>query len=186
MFNNINLVTLGKKNPSENFFLLNGEITQESAQGVCEWILGCNYAEEPPEAMTLFINSNGGDLHAAWGTIDMMRGSDIPIRTVGLGMVASAGLLIFSSGKKGMRILTENTTVMSHQYSWGSIGKHHELIASVKEFDLLHSRLIKHFKKITNLDEKAIIKHLMPPQDAYFDAHEAVKLGLADEVKNLK
>ncbi len=186
MLNNINLLTLGKKQLSENFFLLNGIISQETSQNVCEWILGCNYAEEPPEAMTLFINSDGGDLHAAWGIIDMMRGSEIPIRTVGLGIIASAGLLIFSSGKKGMRVLTENTTVMSHQYSWGSVGKHHELIAQVKEFDMTHARLIKHLKKITGLKEEQILKSLMPPQDAYYDAEEAVKLGLADVVKNLK
>jgi ATP-dependent Clp protease protease subunit len=186
MLNNVNLITLGKKSIAENFFLLYGNIDDDIAQSVSEWILSANYSEEPPEALNLFIKSEGGDLHAAWAVIDMIRGSDIPVRTIGTGLIASAGLLVFSSGKKGMRILTENCTVMSHQYSWGNVGKHHELMAVVKEYNLTHERLIKHLKKITGLKEDDIKTKLMPPQDMYYTADEAMALGLADYVKSLK
>ena len=186
MFDKINLLTLGKKQLDEAFYLLYGDISLESAQNVTEWILAANYAEEPPEVLTLIINSQGGDLNAAWAIIDIMRGSTIPVRVIGLGQIVSAGLLIFMSGEKGMRILSENTTVMSHQYFWGSAGKYHELMAVQKEFDLTQTRLIKHFKKITGLSEKDIDKYLMPAHDVYMSAEEAKKLNLCDEIKSLK
>jgi ATP-dependent Clp protease, protease subunit len=71
-----------------------------------------------------------------------------PIRTIGLGQIASAGLLIFASGSKGQRILTPNTSILSHQYSWGAFGKEHELFATVKEFDLTTKRMIAHYKNV--------------------------------------
>jgi ATP-dependent Clp protease protease subunit len=114
-----------------------------------------------------------------------MKGSHIPIRTIGLGQIASAGLLMFIAGEKGRRILTPNTSILSHQYTWGAFGKEHELFAQVKEFDLTTKRLITHYKKCTGLDENTIRDKLLPPQDIWLSAPEAKKLGLCDIVKDL-
>jgi ATP-dependent Clp protease protease subunit len=114
-----------------------------------------------------------------------MRGSAIPIRTIGLGQVASAGLMIFIAGTPGHRILTPNTSILSHQYSWGAIGKEHELFATVKEFDLTTKKMIQHYKKCTGLGEKEIREMLLPPQDIWLSAIEAKKMGLCDHVKEL-
>jgi len=171
-------------------FLLNGEIEQQTAQNVSEWILSCNCAEDNeeerrPESLTLFINSGGGDLHAAWQIIAMLQGSHIPVRTVAVGLLASASLLIFLAGHKKMRFMTENVTVMSHQYSWSAEGKHHELMAQVKEYDLTHKRLIAYYKKAANTTEKKVLKYFMPPQDMYYSSNEAVELGLGDAIISL-
>ena len=112
-----------------------------------------------------------------------MKGSKIPIRTIGMGMIASCGLLMFISGTKGRRILTPNTSILSHQYSWGSYGKEHELFARVKEFDLTTQRLMNHYKKCTGLKEKEIRNKLMPAHDVWLDAKEAKKLGLCDKIR---
>ena len=101
-------------------------------------------------------------------------------------MIASAGLLIFISGTKGKRLLTPNTSILSHQFSWGSFGKEHELFAAVKEFDLTTKRMIKHYKKCTGLTDKDIRKYLLPPQDVWLSAPEARKLGICDNVKEMK
>lgn len=186
MLDKLNLVLGGKKNLSDNFMIAFGDVNNELASQVVEWVIGNNYADEPPEMMTLFINSAGGDLSAAWAIIDVISGSAIPIRIIGLGQLASAGLLIFMSGKKGMRILTENTSIMSHQYFWGAVGKHHELMAVQKEFNLTQERLMKHIKSCTGLNEKQIDKMLMPPHDVYMSAEDALKLGVCDIIKNLK
>ena len=132
------------------------------------------------------ICSPGGDLSAAFALIDVMRGSSIPIKTTGLGMIASAGLLIFMSGEKGKRLLTPNTSILSHQFSWGSFGKEHELFAAVKEFDLTTKRMIKHYKKCTGLSDKDIRQYLLPPQDVWLSAPEALKLGICDNVKEMR
>lgn len=187
MLDSINMLTLGKKTNNDSMFLIFGEINTEIAQSTIEWILNANYAaEEAPDVLTIFINSEGGDLSAAWAIIDVIRGSAIPVRIIGLGQIASAGLLILSAGEKGKRILTENTSVMSHQYMWGTVGKHHELMAAQKEFSLTQSRLINHFKKVTGLSEDEINEKLMPPHDVYMSAEEAKALGICDEVKTMK
>lgn len=185
MLDDINLVTLGRKTKNDSMFLIFGEINTEIAQATVEWILNANYSEEPPEVLTIFINSPGGELTAAWSIIDVMRGSAIPVRIIGLGEIASAGLLILSAGTKGKRILTDNTSVMSHQYHWGSVGKHHELMAAQKEFSLTQDRLIRHFKKVTGLSEDEINEKLMPASDVYMSADEAKALGICDEVKSM-
>ena len=114
-----------------------------------------------------------------------MKGSSIPIRTIGMGLIASCGLVLFISGSKGRRFLTPNTSILSHQYSWGNYGKEHELFAQVKEYDLTTERMINHYKKCTGLTEEEIREHLLPPQDIWLSAKEAKKLGLCDEVKEL-
>jgi ATP-dependent Clp protease protease subunit len=186
MLDGINLLTLGHKTKNDSMFLIFGEIDTEIAQSTVEWVLNANYSEESPEVLTIFINSAGGDLSAAWAIIDVIRGSAIPVRIIGLGQIASAGLLILSAGAEGKRILTENTSVMSHQYHWGSVGKHHELMAAQKEFTLTQDRLIRHFKKVTGLNEDEINQKLMPPHDVYMSAEEAKELGICDEVKSMK
>ena len=114
-----------------------------------------------------------------------MKGSAIPIKTVGLGLIASCGILTFMSGTKGKRVLTPNTSILSHQYSWGSGGKEHELFARVREFELSSERMIEHYKKCTGLSEKKIREVLLPAQDVWLSAKEAVKYGIEDKIKEV-
>ena len=159
------------------------DVTQESMKPRINWIIAENYnKEKKKEELTLGICSRGGDLNACFALVDIMKGSKIPIRTIGMGMIASCGLVIFISGEKGRRVLTPNTSILSHQYSWGTYGKEHELFAVVKEFDLTTRRMIDHYKKCTGLSEEDIRKYLLPPQDVWLSAKEAKKLGLCDSI----
>ena len=101
-------------------------------------------------------------------------------------MIASCGLLLFITGEKGKRILTPNTSILSHQYSWGSWGKEHELFAQVKEFELSSRRLVEHYKKCTGLSEEDIRTYLLPPEDVWLSGKEAKKLGICDSIRQLK
>ena len=170
------------------YHLMMEDIDAGSCKSAIEFILENNFNNEvkKPKELNLIICSPGGDLSAAFALIDVMRGSSIPIKTTGLGMIASAGLLIFMSGEKGKRLLTPNTSILSHQFSWGSFGKEHELFAAVKEFDLTTKRMIKHYKKCTGLSDKDIRKYLLPPQDVSLSAPEALKLGICDNVKEMR
>ena len=102
-----------------------------------------------------------------------------------MGLIASCGVLTMMAGVKGKRILTPNTSVMSHQFSWGSRGKEHELYAIVKEFELSSERMIKHYKACTGKSESYIRKHLLGESDVWMSATEAVKHGIADKVENV-
>ena len=186
MMNKLNIqLKDGGEDAAHSFYLLMEEITLASAKQVVEWIFEANFIEERPDLLNLIICSPGGDLNAAFAVIDTMKGSAIPIRTIGLGQIASAGLMIFIAGDKGHRILTPNTSILSHQYSWGAFGKEHELFATVKEFDLTTKKMIQHYKKCTGLTDAKIREVLLPPQDIWLSPSESKKLGLCDEVKEL-
>lgn len=172
---------------ASNIYIFMEDFNNKNVKPVVEWILNKNLTPESerPTHLTLVINSPGGEMHSAFALIDTMRGSAIPIHTVGLGMIASCGLLTFMSGTKGHRIITPNTSILSHQYSWGSHGKEHELFSRVREFELSTDRMIKLYKKCTGMSEKDIRKWLLPPEDVWLSADEAVKHGIADKIKDI-
>ena len=119
---------------------------------------------------------------SAFALIDIMQGSKIPIHTLGLGQISSAGLLIFMAGTKGFRTLTPNTSILSHQFSWGSDGKAHELFATMKEFTLTQKRMIDHYKRTTQLSEEEIKTVLLPAHDVWLSAEEALALNICDSI----
>jgi ATP-dependent Clp protease protease subunit len=161
------------------------EISDSTCKDVIQFIISKNISKPYPKYLQLIINSGGGDLQAAFAVIDTMKGSAIPVHTVGLGCVASAAIAIFMAGEKGYRVLTPNTSILSHQYSWGTYGKEHELLATVKEYELTTKRMINHYKKCTGLSEKKIREFLLPAQDVWLSATEAKKLGICDSVKTV-
>jgi ATP-dependent Clp protease protease subunit len=105
---------------------------------------------------------------------------------VGLGTIASSGLLIFMAGHRGRRMLTPNTSILSHQYSWGVEGKAHELFAMTKEFNLIQHRMIEHYRECTGLDEEVIRRQLLPASDVWLTAEEALKLNICDYISDFK
>ena len=167
-------------------YLFMSEVNQETCKDLISFILTKSWSNPRPKCLHIIICSPGGDLNSAFAVIDVMRGCPIPIHTTGLGGVASAGFMIFIAGEKGHRVLTPNTSVMSHQFSWGSWGKEHELVAVGKEFELTTERMINHYKKCTGLNEKDIRKYLLPPTDVWLSAKEARKYGICDSIKELK
>ena len=165
-----------------NYYIFHQEFENESCTSAMKFILERNLARTPPKFMKMIVNSPGGHLSSAFSLIDVMKGSKVPIYTYGLGQIASCGLLTFIAGKKGFRFITENTSILSHQYSWFAFGKEHELMASQKEMDNTSRRIIDHYIKCTGLSEKDVKKYLLPPEDVWLTAKEAVKYGIADEI----
>jgi ATP-dependent Clp protease protease subunit len=179
----IEYATPGEALVDHGIYVLMDDITNESVRPVIEWILHENHVRKKKyKELLLMICSNGGSMEDGFALIDVMRSSKIPIKTVGLGSVASCGLMIFLAGTKGRRVLTPNTSILSHQFAWGSQGKVHELFATVKEFQLTEARMIEHYKKSTGLDDDTIRKVLLPPQDVYLSADEAFQYNICDLV----
>jgi ATP-dependent Clp protease protease subunit len=164
--------------------MLTGEFNQINIMPLVQDIMEFNFLPEKdqPEHITLVINSPGGAVHSAFHLIDVMKTSKIPVHTYAQGMIASCGVLTFMAGAKGHRYITHNTSVMSHQYSWGSQGKEHELYAKIKEFELSSERMIEHYKTCTGKTEKYIRKNLLTESDVWMSADEAKKHGIADKV----
>ena len=168
-------------------YVFMGEVDNESIKPVIEWILHENFvAKKKRKELLLMICSEGGDMSAAFALIDVMKASSIPIKTVGLGCIASSGLLMFLAGHKGRRILTPNTSILSHQYSNYHEGKHHELFAIAKEHNLIQRRMLQHYKESTGLDEATILTKLLPASDIYLSAEEALELHICDYISDLR
>lgn len=165
-------------------FFISGGFNSILARDVVTWILESNFNKERKyDHLTLIINSPGGELNSAFAIIDAMKGSALPVHTIGLGQISSCGFLTFIAGAKGYRVLTPNTAILSHQYSWGSVGKEHELFAIQREFTLTTERMINHYKAHTNLDEAAIREKLLPAHDVWLSANEALEMGICDSIK---
>ena len=186
-------MTDGKMTPTDEadlyksgVYILMDNISSDSCKEAIEFILKQNSEKKKQKRLQFLICSNGGEVASCFALIDVMRGSGIPIHTVGLGVIASCGLLLFITGEKGHRTLTPNTSILSHQYSWGSWGKEHELFAQVKEFELSSRRLVEHYKKCTGLSEEDIRTYLLPPEDVWLSGKEAKKLGICDSIRQLK
>jgi ATP-dependent Clp protease protease subunit len=185
-------IDTSEKDPSKllqdnGMYVFMGEVAEDTIKPIIEWILVENHvAKKKKKELLLMICSDGGSMENAFALIDVMKSSSIPVKTVGLGSIASSGLLIFLAGTKGRRVLTPNTSILSHQYSWGSDGKHHELWAVTKEFGLAHQRMVRHYQESTGLDEETIKTKLLPANDVYLSAEEALALGICDYISDLK
>jgi ATP-dependent Clp protease protease subunit len=166
--------------------VLMDEINHETVKPVIEWILHENHVRKKKhKELLLMICSDGGSIAEAFALIDVMRSSRIPVKTVGLGSIASCGLLIFMAGATGRRVLTPNTSILSHQFSWESEGKSHELFATIKEFELTQKRMVALYRDATGLEDDVIRKVLLPPQDVWLSAEEALGYHICDAISDL-
>jgi ATP-dependent protease ClpP protease subunit len=112
-----------------------------------------------------------------------MQWSTIPIRTIGLGDICSGSFVVFISGKKGHRLITKDTCLLSHTFTDLYRGKYHELISRQKEFDLAHERIVKHYIKHTKFKtKKDVEKYLLKETDVWLTPEEAVEYGIADKI----
>lgn len=173
----------GEREAESGIIYLFGAINDERAAGICERIIQANLEGEVPH-IQLIINSPGGSLTAGFAIIDIMEWSQIPIYTTGIGMIASMGLLIFMAGDKGRRVLTPRTSILSHRYSAWAVGTHSDLVATRKEQDLAHNRIVNHYIQHTAVKtEEDLNKALLRDVDTWLTAEETVRLGIADIIQ---
>jgi len=159
-----------------------GEINDNTVLPVVAQILEYNYWPEhlAPESIELHLNTPGGDLFSALHLLDVMQQSRIPVNVTGFGLVASAGVILLMSGNK--RLVTENTTLMSHQFSTGSFGKEHELLGMVKEYERISSKILGIYQRYTGKTKAYIKRNLLGPTDVWLSPEEAQGHGIIDGV----
>lgn len=160
---------------------LYGDIDEDNIMDAIYWITYENL-QSGNYPLTLYINSDGGSLQDAFALIDVMRKSNKPVRTIGLGSVCSSAFMIFAAGAKGHRLISSTATAMCHQYSDGMTGKYHDIRATAKEHELINKRMVDILKECTELNTTTIKRKLLPPSDAYFTAQELIDLGVADDI----
>ncbi len=112
----------------DRIIFLSGEIVSSAGGGIYSGAadniiaqLLCLEAEDPEKDIQLYINSPGGDLQAALAIYDAMQYVRCPVRTICVGIAASAAALILAGGAKGKRYALPNSRIMIHQ-PWGMVG----------------------------------------------------------------
>lgn len=97
---------------------LGSEVKDENANQICAEMLMLA-AEDPKKDIWLYINSPGGSITAGMAIYDTMKLIEPDVATVGVGMAASMGQFLLSSGTKGKRYLTQHARVLMHQPAGG-------------------------------------------------------------------
>ena len=137
-----------------------------------------NIAEISPKPIYLHITSDGGCLISGFLGSDIIRNSKIPIYTIAEGMVASAGTLLSVSGKQ--RYMTENSYLLIHQLSTGSMGNYEQMTDNQENNTELMKKLKEYYFKYTSLTHKQINETLR--RDIYWNYDKSKKAGLVDDV----
>jgi ATP-dependent Clp endopeptidase proteolytic subunit ClpP len=178
-----------RPNPSlaeKGIFFLNTEISDDSVFPILQEIVKQNalQAKNRLENFKVVVSSNGGSVEAAFSFIDIMMTSKVPIHTVAMGKVKSAGLLIAMSGAPEHRSIFPNTSVMSHQFAWGMQGKESAMNATQVEVGNVSKRILKHYKECTGLAPAKIKKELLPDTDRWLTAKQAIEYNLFDKIES--
>lgn len=178
------MVTEEKKDTLESLGILylSGAIDDSKSESLCKQIIELN--RKPLECIQLIINSPGGSVHAGFALLDIMEWSRLPIRTTGLGHIASMALMVFMAGDKGHRVVTPRVSIMSHQFSSLSFGNYSDLVARRKEEELIHRRIVDHYRQHTRLKaDEQLRERLLAGVDCWLTAEEAIEVGIADIIE---
>jgi ATP-dependent Clp protease protease subunit len=167
---------------AEGVLTLRDEVSPVTIHPIIDAILDHNL-RGGRDQIRLYITSSGGDVDLGFALIDIMRWSRIPIHTTAMGMVGSMALLIAMAGSRGHRTVMPNCSLLSHRFFSGSIGSHADLVAARVQQDIIHRRIIEHYRICTGeSDPVRLESDLLGPTDRWLTPVEAVRYGLMDRV----
>ena len=161
----------------DRIIFLGEEVNDVSANLIVAQLLFLE-AEDPSKDIQLYINSPGGSVTA--GMYDTMQYIKCDVSTICLGMAASMGAFLLSSGAKGKRYALPNSTIMIHQPSGGAQGQ-------ATEIQIVADQIAKTKKKLNeilsmNTGQPLEIVEKDTDRDNYMTAEEAKAYGLIDGV----
>jgi len=163
----------------ERIIFLGDEVNQHSASLIVAQMLFLE-AEDPKKDIMLYINSPGGSVYDGLAIYDTMQHLKCDVATVGIGMQASMGAFLLSSGTKGKRSILPHSTVMIHQPSSGARGKVSDMEIDLKEGLRLKKLLNEILAKNTGQKVETIEKD--SDRDNWMSAEEAKKYGIVDNI----
>src|SRR6185503_7926560 len=151
----------------DSIVFLGGPIDDNVANLVIAQLLFLQ-SEDPKKEISLYINSPGGQIHSGMAIIDTMQHLKNDIATYCVGMAASMGAVILSSGTKGKRFALPNAEVMIHQPSGGTEGQAADIEISAKHIVKLRGNLNKILAKTTGQSLAKVEKDV--DRDFFMDA----------------
>lgn len=163
----------------DRIIFLGGAIDSEVANLINAQLLFLE-SEDPKKDIRLYINSPGGSVYAGLSIYDTMNLVKPDVQTICIGMAASMGAVLLSSGAKGKRFVLPNSRVMIHQVLGGAEGQASDIKIQAEEILSLKQRLNEILAKNSGKSVTQVEKDT--DRDYYLDAAAAKKYGLVDSV----
>jgi ATP-dependent Clp protease protease subunit len=163
----------------ERIIFLGEEVNEHTANIVVAQLLHLAY-EDPKKDISLYINSPGGSVYDGMAIYDTMQFIKPDVATYGIGLQASMGAFLLSSGAKGKRYMLPHSKAMIHQPSAGTQGKVTDMEIDLKEGLRVKEMLSELLAKNTG-QKLAKVKADME-RDYWMTAEESVEYGLVDKV----
>ena len=163
----------------ERIIFLGEEVNDVSASLVVAQLLFLE-SEDPGKDIHLYINSPGGSVSAGFAIYDTMNYIKCDVSTICIGMAASMGAFLLSSGAKGKRFALPNAEIMIHQPSGGARGQ-------ATEIQIVAENILKTKRKLNeilaaNTGKPLEVIERDTERDNYMSALEAKEYGLIDEI----
>ena len=164
---------------AERIIFLGEDVNSHTANLVVAQLLFLAHSDEKKD-IKLYINSPGGSVYDGLAIIDTMNHIAPDVQTIGIGLQASMGAMLLSSGAKGKRFALPNARIMIHQPSSGTEGKITDQEIMLKEGIFLKKRLAEIFAKNTGKSLSQVEKDM--DRDFWMSASEAKKYGIIDQI----
>jgi ATP-dependent Clp protease protease subunit len=162
----------------DRIIIINGEINNELANSVVAQLLFLDSLNN--EDISVYINSPGGSVTDGMAIYDTMNFINSDVSTIGMGMCASMGAFLLSSGKKGKRYALPNCEVMIHQPLGGAQGQATEIKIAAEHILKTKDKLNKILSSNTGKNLSIIEKDT--DRDNFMTSTEALNYGIIDEI----
>jgi ATP-dependent Clp protease protease subunit len=163
----------------ERIIWLGSEVRDDNANAICAQML-LLAAEDPDKDIWLYINSPGGSVTAGMAIYDTMQWVKPDVATVAMGLAASMGQFLLSSGAKGKRYATPHARIMMHQPSGGIGGTASDIRIQAELILHMKRQLTGLIAEQTGQTVEQITKDA--DRDRWFTADEALQYGFIDQV----
>ncbi|GAA0078344.1 ATP-dependent Clp endopeptidase proteolytic subunit ClpP [Clostridium sp. CTA-5] len=163
----------------ERIIMLSGEVNDDSANLIVSQLLFLE-SEDPDKDIYIYINSPGGSITAGMAIYDTMQYIKPDVSTICIGMAASMGAFLLSSGAKGKRFALPNSEVMIHQPLGGFQGQATDIEIHAKRILKTKESLNKILSENTGKPLSTIEADV--ERDNFMTADEAKEYGLVDKV----
>ncbi len=163
----------------DRIIMLSGEIDDALANTIVAELIYLE-GKDPNKDICLYINSPGGSVSAGLAIYDTMNYIKCDVSTICIGMAASMGAFILSSGKKGKRFALPNSEIMIHQPLGGAQGQASDIKIQADHIIKIKNKLNKILSENTNTPIEQVEKDT--DRDNYLSAEEALNYGIIDKI----
>ena len=163
----------------DRIVFLTGEVNDVSADIVIAQLIYLE-GKDPEKDISLYINSPGGSVTAGMGIYDTMNYIKCDVQTICVGMAASMGAFLLSSGAKGKRFSLPNSEIMIHQPLGGTQGQASDIAIQAEHILKIKKRMNGILAANCGQPLAKIEKDV--DRDYYMSAEEALKYGLIDKI----